>query len=331
MIFNDNLLKNLYSTLKYMKKIDGWRKWAVAEGLTKTASRTFQKVAGTASNNWGGAFLVAGIIGFVQVASSLIIISKNGERIFGDLKGMFGSILFGLLALTSTVFGIATFLYGGDISTSTFIVTLSIVPGMMIDIIFFKYQAKSKEWLGIVVAILAGWAVLDFPRLNSLSSFPTWVWFAFGTMMTVAINQGITQSVRKVSPMFKNFWGGMVALVGAPIAMFMIGEEKLLLSFFDNKILWFTSATIGFIVIAMWSFNLLSYKEGASIALKKLVMNGTYLLSTMILGNLIFHEEITTGKWTAIPLFLIAYVLMDKKAYDFIFSPPTSGKMESAR
>lgn len=301
-----------------MKK-ENWQKWTVLEGLTKTASRTLQKVAGITSNNWGGAFLVAGIIGFVQVTSSLIAFSKSGEKIFGDIKCVLGSMLFGLLALVSTIFGIATFLYGGDISTSTFIFTLSIVPGMIIDILFFKYRASKVEWLGIVIAIIAGWVALDFPRLNSLSSFPTWIWFALGTMLTVAINQGIVQSIKQVTPMFKNFWGGMVALVLSPIIMFVIGEEKLLTSFSNNKILWFTSVAIGFVVVAMWSFNLLSYKEGASIALKKLVMNGTNLVSTTILGYLIFHEEITIGKIIAIPLFVLTYILMDKKAYNFIF------------
>lgn len=312
-----------------MKK-QNWQKWTVLEGLTKTASRTLQKVAGNASNGWAGTLLAAGIIGFIQVIFASLNMFKNGQELFSDKKGILGSMLFGLIAFGSTVLGVATFLQGGDISVSTFIVTLSIVPGMIIDVVFFKYKPRSQEWLGMVVAIIAGWAVLNFPTISD-KSMPTWIWFSLGNMMSVAINQGISQKIKSVSPMFKNFWGGMVALVLAPIIIILIGKGGFLLSFSDNKILWFTSATIGFIVIAMWSFNLLSYRDGASIALKKLVMNGTYLVSTMLLGYLIFHEEITIGKLTAIPLFVFAYVLMDKKAYDFIFSPPAGGKMESAR
>src|SRR3989344_9632810 len=57
-------------------------------------------------------------------------------------------------------------------------------------------------------------------------------------------------------------------------------------------------AVIGLIVVGMWAFNLLSYKGGAYIALKKLVMNGTYLITAMFCGALCFGEKITTGKLT---------------------------------
>lgn len=312
-----------------MKK-ENWQKWTVLEGLTKTASRTLQKVAGNTSNGWAGTLLAAGIIGLIQVVFASFKVFKNSQGLFSDKKGILGSMLFGLIAFGSTVLGVATFLQGGDISVSTFIVTLSIVPGMIIDVLFFKYKPRNQEWFGMIIAIIAGWAVLNFPTLSS-KSMPIWVLFAFGNMLSVAINQGISQKIKNVSPMFKNFWGGMVALILAPIIIVIMGKGAFLFSFSDNKLLWFTSALIGLIVIAMWSFNLLSYRDGASIALKKLVMNGTYLVSTMILGYLIFHEEITIGKLTAIPLFVLAYVLMDKKAYDFVFSPPVKGGMESAR
>ncbi len=307
-----------------------WTKWAVLEGLTKTTSRTFQKVVGGASNNWGGTFLAAGIIGFVQVLYAAIVITRQGGKFFKDPVGIFGCVMFGLLALISTVFGFATFLYGGDISISTFIVTLSIVPGMIIDVVFFKYKSTPKEWVGMAIAIIAGWAVLDFPSVSGLLTLPIWVLFACGTMMSTAINQGITQKVKKVDAMFKNFWGGMVALVGAPLILLFRGEFNLILTPGSNPTLWKASAFIGLVVICMWSFNLLSYKTGASIALKKLVMNGTYLLTTMMLGYIIFGEHITGGKLTSIPLFVLAYVLMDKKAWDYVTGSSTDGSPGNA-
>ncbi len=313
------------------KNVGGWQKWAFLEGITRTLSRTLQKVVGSVSNNWENTLLAAGIIGLVQVLSAVIITRKTKEKLLCDPSGIIGCLIFGLIALVCTVLGFATFLYGGDITVSTFIIALSIIPSMIIDIIFFNYISSLREWLGILVAVIAGWAVLDFPNLASMLDLPMWVGLSFITMILVAINQGITQSVRKVSPMFKNFWGGMVALILSPIVMIMIGKGGFLLSFPDNKILWFTSAMIGIIVIAMWSFNLLSYKDGASIALKKLVVSSVYFISTTFLGSIIFNEAVTKGKIIAIPLFIISYFLMSKEAYDFVCLYLKKIRMESAQ
>lgn len=313
------------------RNVGNWQKWAFLEGITRTLSRTLQKVVGSVSNNWENTLLAAGIIGFVQVLSAIIITKNTREKLLCDPVGIIGCLIFGLIALVCTVLGFATFLYGGDITISTFIIALSIIPSMIIDIIFFKYKSSRREWIGILVAVIAGWAVLDFPNLASMLKLPMWVGLSFITMILVSINQGITQSVRKVSPMFKNFWGGMVALILSPVIMILIGKGGFLLSFPDNKILWFTSAMIGIIVIAMWSFNLLSYKDGASIALKKLVVSGIYFISTTFLGSIIFHEAITTGKIIAIPLFILSYLLMSKEAYNFVSSFFAKRRKESAQ
>lgn len=307
-----------------------WLKWAIFEGLTKMISRIIQKVIGTVSNTWGGTFLAAGIVGLVQVIAGGLIYKKKGGKLLGDPVGALGSMLYGVFALTATVFGFATFLYGGDVSTSTFIITLSIIPGMIIDIIFFKYKSTLREWAGILVAVMAGWAVLDFPKMDMLLSLPMWVWFSFATMMSVAINQGITQKVREVDPMFKNFWGGLVALIGTLVVIISTSKSDLLWSFTVNSKLWLSSLVVGIIVIAMWSFNLMSYKIGASIALKKLVVNTTYFLGTMVLGTILYGEQITGGKLTALPLFLIAFVLMDKKAWDYVTGRSTDGSPGNA-
>jgi drug/metabolite transporter (DMT)-like permease len=295
-----------------------WMKWAVLEGFTKICSRVFQKVVGNVSNTWGGTFLAASIVGLVQVVFAGLVMWRKKISFFNDPVGAFGSAMFGVFALISTVLGFATFLMGGDISTSTFIITLSIVPGMIIDIIFFKFKSTMREWIGMSVAIFAGYVILGLPSISSLASMPTWVWLSFAGMMSVAINQGITQGVKKVDPMFKNFWGGLMSLILSPIVLIFMGEGNKILQFSENLRLWGASVTIGFIVICMWAFNLLSYKTGASIALKKLVMNSTYLVGTLFTGYLFFNEAITANKLLSIPLFCLAFILMDKKAWEFV-------------
>lgn len=297
-----------------------WMKWAVLEGFTKILARAFQKVVGNVSNTWAGTFLAAGIVGLVQVVFAGTVMKRKKMRFLGNPRGAIGSALFGVFALVSTVLGFATFLMGGDISVSTFIISLSIVPGMIIDIIFFKFRSTSREWVGMVVAIFAGYSILGFPNLNSLTDMPTWVWLSLAGMMSVAINQGITQKIKDVGFMFKNFWGGLMSLVLSPIALIVMGKSGIILQFSDYSRLWGASIIIGFIVICMWSFNLISYQTGASIALKKLVMNSTYMIGTMFVGSIFFNEAMTINKLIAIPLFVLAFILMDKKAYEFVRS-----------
>lgn len=294
-----------------------WMKWTIFEGFTKTISRTLQKIVGKTTVSWEGTFLAAGIVGLVQVLVAFSIATKQKITLFKDISGIFGSVMFGILAFISTVLGFATFLYGGDIGISTFIITMGIIPGMLIDMIFFKYRSRIREWIGIIVALFAGWAILGFPHDTSLE-IPLWIWLACANSLTVAINQGVTQAVKKVEPMFKNFWGGLASFIGAVCVLVFIGNSDYIFSSIDMTEVWFVSILIGCITVAMWSFNLLSYKTGASIALKKLVMNATYLLSTLVLGYFFFNEAMTVGKIVAFPLFCIAFILMDKKAWSFI-------------
>ena len=65
----------------------------------------------------------------------------------------------------------------------------------------------------------------------------------------------------------------------------------------------------------MWSFNVLAYKGGAWIALKKLVMNASYLTMAMIAGIVLFGEDASVTKFAGVALYLVAFVLIDDKTW----------------
>lgn len=298
-----------------MKKHD-WTIWSIGEGLTKTVARILQKFVSNTTNTFGGTLLASGIVGLVQVLISLPILKIKGIKIFERPALIIGCIISGALAQLATIFGFLTFLNKGDIGTSTFIVTLSIVPGAIFDIIFFKYRPRVKELFGILIAILAGWIMLGFP--TSGANLPLWIWLSFGTMIAVATNQAVTQSLKKAHPMFLNFWGGITALIICILILINFGHDTEIINSLGNQNFWLYSSAIGILVVIMWSFSLISYKDGAGIALKKLVVNGTYFIMTFIVGYLFFQEQITINKILAIPLFFLAYVLMKKEAWKVI-------------
>src|SRR3989344_2684204 len=274
-----------------------WMRWTFAEAGTRTASKLLQKVVGIAASSWIHALFATLVISVVQVISGLTVVKAQKKSLLPDFGQIAGSCLFGLFAFISSVLCFTVFIYNGDIGVNTFIITLSIVPGAFIDRIFFKHKLNWRQWTGVVVAILAGYAVLGFPSLFVALSQPMWVWLSLGITMSAAINQGITQKVKKVDPFVKNFWGGLIALVLSVVCLAIFGSLGVLTDFSGNmKKLYIVSGLIGFIVVGMWSFNLLSYKGGASIAIKKLVMNGTNLITAMAGGIVFFQETLTLGK-----------------------------------
>lgn len=299
-----------------------WMRWTLLEAGTKTASKVLQKVVGNVSVTFAHTFLATLVIGLVQTITGLVVTRAKKIALWPDRESVIGACLFGLFAVLSTVMGFGAFYYGGDMGVNTFIITLSIVPGALIDWCFFGKRLVVREWVGVGVAVLAGYTILGWPSLQELTQLPLWVWLSVGTMFTVAINQGITQKVKKIDPFVKNFWGGLTTVVLCLTAIIVLGKGSTLTDFSGTaKKLWGVSAVIGVIVVGMWAFNLLSYKGGASIALKKLVMNGTYLTTAMVCGVLFFGEPVNLEKGAGVVLYLAAFVLMDKNTWEFVSRP----------
>ncbi len=295
-----------------------WMRWTFAEAGTKTASKMLQKVIGSVSATMGHVFFGTMVVGMVQVMAGSVMAAKRGKKLLTDWRSVGGSCLFGFFAALSTVLSFAVFTLGGDIGVNTFIMTLSIVPGALIDRFCFGHKLNWRQWAGVGLAILAGYSVLGWPALGKLLTLPLWIWLSLIIMCSTAINQGITQKVKGIDPYVKNFWGGLTTLALALAGTAILGSLRL---FADHskpmQSLWLASLFGGLIVVAMWNFNLLSYKGGASIALKKLVMNGAYLTSAMLLSAMLFHESLTAGKLSGIAIYFSAFILMDEGTWNY--------------
>lgn len=302
-----------------------WMKWTFGEASAKTASKLFSKVVGMVSTSFGHVFFATAVIGLVQTIVGFCMARAKGTKLLTDPVDVAGACMFGFFATLATVFGFIVFLLGGNIGVNVFIVTLSIIPGALIDRLFFKKHLSGRQWLGLAVGIFAGYCILGLPSFKESVNLPLWVWLSFAMAFFVAINQGITQKVKKIDPFVKNFWGGFTTLILSVGGLAVVGSLSLVFDFSGAmKKLWMINIVIGFIVVAMWTSNLYSYKEGASIALKKLVMNGSYLIMAMTGGILIFDETISISKGMGIMIYFIAFVLMDQNTWSFLFSRPSN-------
>lgn len=293
-----------------------WMKFALLEGLTKAAARLLQKFVGI-GNTAGSALILTGITGMAQMLFGLIFGILPAHRA-ATRSQILGSILFGFIATAMTAISVWSFTFpGADVGVTTFIVTLSIIPGAFIDWGFFNHPLSKRQWLGVAAFLASGYAILNFPGIEKAFNLPTWVLLTFLVALLAAINEAITQNLAKtgvqvLNPMVNNFW------VGATTAACSAG---LLISFdatleFDSRLL-VSSVLYGVLVVGMIAFKLVSYQKGGSIAIKKLVMQGTYLIAGVFFGIILYDEPLTSGKILGVIGYFVAFTLMDEKTWNF--------------
>jgi len=291
--------------------LEKWIKWAILEAACKTSTKLLQKSVGLASINLSSTLIATGIISLIQVAASILM---NPRCLQAKFKQIIAACCFGAMAFIMTVLGFMVFLFNGDAGTSTFIMSLSVVPSTAIDVVFFKQQFTKKQLLGLVIAISSGFVILDCPlSLKQIAQMPLWIWLSIIMMFCYSINQSITLVIKDMHPIAKNFWGALISLglvILGLIAFHQFGcsiEWQLL----PSKFYWM-NFIIGLIVVVMWSAGAISCQQGAkSVAIKTFIVNATYLSLVIVGGAMLFVEEqLTWFKITGIGLYLVSFVLI---------------------
>ena len=292
-----------------------WMRWTVLVATIKTVVRVLQKILGSATQNLPAITGIAAIGGAMQWGLGALARAWLSEKIKSDAGSKWGAVAFGCGALVCNISALAAFQYGGSVIVVTFISTLSIVPGALLDRFWFKHALGIREWLGLTIGILGGHAILGFPSLAEALRLPVWVWFAFGNTIGLAFNQFIVQTTKRIHPYAQNMWGGGTLAIAA-LLVGILGGGAWNIAVPSLSIYVGASVIVGIATFFMWSFSLFAYKEGAFISLKKLVMNGSYLTMTVALGVLLFGESIQANHFIGFALYLVALVLMDSVAWN---------------
>ena len=280
-------------------------------------SSVFQKlVEEITATSFGHVLYAALLIGFVQGIAGLIILKIRKRTIIDHSVNIIGSIGFGIFAVIAICLSFLVFACGGQLSIHVFITSMSIVPGALIDRFVFGHLLSRRQWGGVLVAVVAAYVMLSMPSFSQILGLRLWVLFSFGTMVAMTINQGITQHIKDVDPFVKNFWGGTTIFILAGIGFLIFAKNPI--GFFPHK-LTFVSLIIGAFSVLLWAVNVLAYKDGASIAIKKLVVNGSYLGVAAIAGAMGFGEEITFYKIFALILYLVGFILLDNQTWIFFW------------
>ena len=295
-----------------------WMKYAVGEGLTKTISSLVGKSVGVAAGSLVMTSLAGVVVGAIQMIGGFlgfVVGNREGGKsktsLFPDFHSVSRAIMFGLMAsIFGTIWSIYTFTLGADIGIRTLLIMGSIIPGAILDRIFWREKLTGSQILGIVVFLAAAWAMLDFPDLGQLIALPVWVPAVLVLTFTQSINEALTRAASvKLSPWVNNFWVGSTTMVSC------LGAILVLVIFSDGAKLDLTSTFIlgavmlGVLVVPMIAWKLLSYAGGGTIAMKKVIMQGTYLITAVIAGVLAYHEPLTAGKIAGTILFFVSVAL----------------------
>ena len=296
-----------------------WMRFGIAEGASKAGSRALSKLIGASGGSLLAVTVATLISGVVQLFGGWIFSRRSGQRLTVDVKQLFGAISFGVVATAMGVLGTFAFTDPeADVGVTTFIVLMSIVPGALVDWIFFGHALRFRQWFGIALFLLAGWAMLNFPQLSALVQLPAWVLWTLPLPFLAVVNEVITQAqaryqVRQLDPLVNNFWVGLTTIVAAVAVIVAVGSTMEIQSYSVGY--WIGSLLRGVLALGLVTFKLLAYQGGGTIALKKFVMQASYLMLAMLMGTVFFNEAVTIGKICGVALFAVGFVLMDEDSW----------------
>lgn len=299
-----------------------WMAWTVLEALMRSMSNALQKtIDDITAVSFSYVLYATGFIGLVQMVAGFVVLRSRGKKIGDQFANIAGSISFGVFGVLSICLSFLVFAKGGQLSVHAFITSLSIIPGALIDLFVFKHPLSKRQWIGVMIAVVAGYVVLGLPSFDQALKLPFWVWCSFGAMMAMTVNQGITQRIKDVDPFVKNFWGGAtIFILGFGV---LLAFGKIPVGSYPYK-LTLISLAIGGLSVILWIANLFAYRDGALMAIKKLIMSGSYLLITIVGGAVIFGEEVGLHKIIAFFLYLFSFLLLDNPTWEYFWIKNTA-------
>ncbi len=304
-------------TTKTKPQKEIWVRYTLLEAAFRTGTRSFLDIVGKVSTSSADAVFGTTVIGLVQTIIGVLKVKAAGETIFVSRKFMLGASSFGILAAIVTVLGFETYRLGGDLGVDTFILSLAIIPGALIDWVFFGHPLKKRQLPALLLACLAGYFILGRPNLAMLGRLPLWMYLSITGMFLVAINQGITVSVKDMNPFAKNAWAGIAQIIVTLVLFPFVYKNGFFAGVTFSKLV-LVSALVGVVNVGILYTNQKAYVRGARIGIKKLVMNGTYLTLALVVGVLFFHDNFSGSKILGITFYLLAFAIWDDSAWEFV-------------
>ena len=293
-----------------------WSLFAFSEGILKTLQLWLLWVISLVVSVFPIVFIAVFVVGIIQIVGGLIINLRSRYEIFPGTRYIMGSLLLGIVSVYMIILPIYIFsLQHTDFSLLAFVIALAIIPGVLLEKVSFRDAFRPAMFIAIILFFFGTYAFLGFPSLEQLVALPKWILLSFTLPAAALINEFIVRSFKTniVSPWVNNFWAGAATAIVCVVAFLISGQAE---SFFTSLSLipqssWLLFLVLGFLVLSGVFVRQRTYMHGGSIASKKIVMTGMYLVSAFLVGLLVFSEALTVGKVVGIIALLGAYIALE--------------------
>jgi drug/metabolite transporter (DMT)-like permease len=284
------------------------------EGLSRVASGVLQKTLGVHSADMQGSCIATIVIGIVQM-----IIGKGGmsqtKLPKADWRHIRWPIAFGVLAGCATIAAMQALMQGADLGIFALIVAASIVPSTVVGRLIFHEPLGKRQGAGILLFVVTIWVSLGCPMITDADGAPLWIWLTVCAVACVVANEALSKKASGILDVWTStFWIGASTVVTCLVALILIAlaQEEIRL---PTPAFWAVSVGLGLVTANMIGCRWLAFQTGATIPLRRIIIEGIYLLCFTGIGVASYGDPITWGKVVAIGLFPIAFFLTDEKAW----------------
>ncbi len=198
--------------------MEKWMGWTLLEGISRAIGAGAHDIVGKNSSTTAHAVVNNFIMGAALLISGIIVLPLKKKKIIPEnIKDIFWCCLFGVFAIIATAITITAFRLKAELGLYVFIVSLSIIPGILIDKFAFKDRLTKTQILGMGIGMGAAYTILGFPSLSAILKLPLWIWLGFINIFIVSSNQWITRHIKHLDPFAKNFWVGLFIVISCAI------------------------------------------------------------------------------------------------------------------
>ncbi len=299
--------------------------WATLEGGNRAVLATVGKVLGEAARSAAWCTLLAVVYGLLQGIQGLIVLRRKGESLRPtDRTACVLYLIFAVGAVVNTTLGVYVYaLPGADIAVSTFLRTFSIVFAAPFAWMLFGERLHRHQMAGVLVFLAAGWLFVGMPSLAALQDLPLWMWLSLVIAVFAAVNEVATSAIsarhekRGVRPeigrALYNFWIGTLTFsLALPVFLVLLNSATVL----NNGMALVALLIMASGIVVQLNWRYFAYVgDGTFVVIKKFFTLSVYFLLATVLGIIFHAEPVTIQKVAGVPLAIMAFLLIYKKAF----------------
>jgi hypothetical protein len=302
-----------------------WSFFAISDGLFKTVHMWLFKIIGSLLISLPLFFISTFIVGIIQIIGGLSANLRSRYEVFPRPRYIIGSLLLGVTALYTAIIPMYIFsVSDADIALIAFIISIILIPKALLDKFLYRDPITLIQLISIPLFLFGFYAIVGFPSIEQIKIMPFWAWLALSLPIVILIEELITRvsCVGVVSPWVKNFWIGVSTTILSFVAFIVLEPISMFSNILKNLPFefWFLFIVLGLSILTNVFVRQRTFMYGGSVALKKITMISSYLISSLIVGILFFGNLLNFGEVLGVIALIAGYFFVEREAFSKFLS-----------